>query len=282
MNGATTDPIEVRLEAWFADNLRAMELDGNPPLAPETKRTALWQVKLYWRKLRAIAEKVTDTEVKLNLPGQKSPAGRSFGIEGVVDIVRENDQVVMYDIKTHDPAVIRANPESYRRQLNVYTHIWQHLRGERLDATAIICTAYPESWRNLLDDETRLADALGTWEPVIDLAFSDADVQATLQEFGTVVDRIETGDFGPPPTAQLLAEVPGSGDTFARHYCRNCDARFSCAAYRGYALSTSGGGAERVFRQYYGDIGPEAEREDWADAGLATAPPVTAWEAFVD
>ena len=74
----------------------------------------------------------------------------------------------------------------------------------------------------------------------------------------------------------------GAGDIFAVNTCTNCDARFSCAAYRQYALSGSSGGAERVFRQYYGNLGTEAEREDWADAALATAPALTDWEDFVD
>ncbi len=64
---------------------------------------------MYWKKLRHIAEKVTDTEVRLNLPNQTTPKGRGFCVEGVVDIVREDEKVTMYDIKTHDLAVIATD-----------------------------------------------------------------------------------------------------------------------------------------------------------------------------
>ena len=94
--------IETKIREFFDRNLAELQAEGGHALAPEVRRVALEQVRLYWRKLRGIAEKVTDTEVKLNLPGQKTPHGRTFGIEGIVDIVREEDRTVLYDIKTHD------------------------------------------------------------------------------------------------------------------------------------------------------------------------------------
>ena len=101
MTHATQTDVEAKICRFFNDNFETLKLEGGHALAPDVKRTALQQVLMYWRKLHDIAEKVTDTEVKLNLPQQHTPAGRVFGIEGVVDIVRENDRIVMYDIKTH-------------------------------------------------------------------------------------------------------------------------------------------------------------------------------------
>ena len=57
---------------------------------------------MYFRKMREVAETVSETEVKLTLPEQVSPHGNKFTIEGVVDIIRENESTTMYDIKTHD------------------------------------------------------------------------------------------------------------------------------------------------------------------------------------
>ena len=37
-------------------------------------------------------ETVSETEVKLTLPEQVSPFGNKFTIEGVVDIIRENER----------------------------------------------------------------------------------------------------------------------------------------------------------------------------------------------
>src|SRR5690606_3785778 len=105
----------------------------------------LEQVLYYYRKMSSVAEKVTDTEVKLTLPDQTTPEGRRFTIEGVVDIVREDDEIWMYDIKTHDPDYITGNKQYYEKQLNVYAHIYENLRGNKLDHTAIISTAFPSN-----------------------------------------------------------------------------------------------------------------------------------------
>ena len=54
----------------------------------------------------------------------------------------------MYDVKTHDAEAVRANL-TLERQLNVYAHIWQNLRGQGLDEPAVISTALPEGLRRL-------------------------------------------------------------------------------------------------------------------------------------
>lgn len=41
--------------------------------------------QMYWRKLHEIARRVTDTEVRLALPQQRTPQGHTFSIEGVID-----------------------------------------------------------------------------------------------------------------------------------------------------------------------------------------------------
>src|SRR5690348_9617353 len=139
-----SDDVEARIHEFFEENFEALRLAGDRSLAPEVKEAALQQVLLYWRRLKDIALKVTDTEVRLNLPHQVTPQGRMFGIEGIVDIVREQGETVMYDIKTHDADAIRQNLGAYEQQLNVYAYIWQKLRGEALDAMAIIATRFPQ------------------------------------------------------------------------------------------------------------------------------------------
>src|SRR5438552_16867195 len=94
--------IDAKIREFFDRNLAELQAEGGHALAPEVRRVALEQVRLYWRKLRGIGEKVTDTEVKLNLPGQKTPHGRAFGIDGIVDIGREEDRTILYDIKPPD------------------------------------------------------------------------------------------------------------------------------------------------------------------------------------
>ena len=121
--------MEAAIRKMFDENFQRLRAESGHSLSPEVKNLAWQQVVLYWRRLRDIAESITDTEVRLNLPCQKTPKGRAFSIEGVVDIVREADRTTMYDIKTHDLNFVKENLPFYEKQLNVYAYIWQHLRG---------------------------------------------------------------------------------------------------------------------------------------------------------
>lgn len=263
------DDIEARILEFFEKNFEMLRMESGHSLSPDAKRAAQLQVLFYWRRLREVAEKVTDTEVRLSLPEQKTPRGRRFGIEGVVDIVREQDRTVMYDIKTHEAEAVRANTEEYMCQLNVYAHIWQNLRRQRLDETAIISTAFPEAVREALNKtEEELEAELQKWEPLIPLPFDAARVQETIARFGEIVDKIEESEFAPPSLDKLKKKQPGMKTIFAVQTCRNCDARFSCSAYRAYAQS-SRGAAESTFRQlFFDDYGTEEEREDRVIAAL--------------
>jgi hypothetical protein len=267
-----TDDIEERLNEFFEENMAALTLEGGHALSPEVRETARQQVLMYWRKLKDVAERVTDTEVRLSLAQQQTPAGRTFTIEGVVDIVREDERVVMYDVKTHETAAIRANIAEYERQLNVYAYIWQNLRGERLDQTAVICTQLPEGLKHgvAAGDRRRVEFELARWDPVIPVPFQTERVADTIRAFGETVDAIEAGEFAPPALAVLQARLPGGQRTFATQICRYCDSRFSCASYRAYA-HTSSRGAEARFREYFDDFGDDDEQGERIVAGLDQA-----------
>lgn len=272
------------IRQWFADNLDALRRESGHRLAPAVEQAALHQVLAYWRKLgQTVAAHVTDTEVRLNLPGNRTPKDRLFNIEGVVDIVREDERTIMYDVKTHDAEQVRGNAESYQRQLNVYAYIWQRLQGQTLDETAIIGTALPKrmdaAMRAFAENPTpahaaALDRALAGWNPIVPLPFNAAAVQAMIADFAGVVDTIEDGDFEPPDVARLKGKVyPGAKWIFAVQVCRNCDARFSCDSYRQYARqSQQKGAAANYFREYYDDYGPDDERETWTLAALSALP----------
>jgi hypothetical protein len=264
--------VEERLLEFFERNLGDLQAEGGHALAPEVKETALRQVKMYWRKLREIAERVTDTEVKLSLPDQRTPRGRTFAIEGVVDIVREEGRTTLYDIKTHRPEEVRANLDLYARQLAVYAHIWQGLRGEGLDQTAVICTPLPpgldEAMRD--GDEMRVAQELSKWEPVIQLPFDPTHLESTISDFARVVDQIEDHVFAPPTLTSLKTPLPGVRVPFGSAVCRNCDARFSCDPFRRW-LQISRSTNEAGYRQYIEDLGPDMEREAYVEAALSAS-----------
>jgi hypothetical protein len=261
------------IEDAFQRNLAELQADKGHALAPEVRASALNQVKLYWMRLREIAEKVTDTEVRLNLPGQLTPVGREFNIEGIVDIVREKDRTVLYDIKTHEAEEIRANIAEYEKQLNVYAHIWQGLRGEQLDETAVICTRYPREVEGALmnGDAVTLEQAVAAWDPVIQIPFDPARVETVVAEFADVVDLIENHRFEPREVTTLRSRQPGLRAVFAVAVCRNCDARFSCSSYRSYALESTTRG-ESGFRQYIDEPLDDLEQEEFRVAALDASP----------
>lgn len=271
----TDAEIEVFIRNALQENYELLKLESGHSLSNDVKDTALQQALLYWRKLKEVATKVTETEVRLNLPGQKTPEGRRFGIEGVVDIVRDDEITIMYDIKTHDAEYVLANLESYEAQLSIYAHIWHNLRGQPLDRTAVIATAYPEGVKQALADrdQPRLEHELERWNPLVEIDVNPEHVQSMIDAFGHVVDCIENGIFDPAPIETLQARYGAEGSLFATRVCRNCDARFSCEAYRQYALG-SHGRAELALKGYLTDFGSDLDQEEWLSGNLEGNAPV--------
>lgn len=261
---------EEALRERFETNLEYILLEGGVPFTPEIKERAWQQVLYYYRKLKYIAEKVTETEVKLTLPNLESPKKKRYSIEGVVDIVREDDEVWMYDIKTHDGSYISANKEYYSQQLNIYSHIWENLRQNQLDHTAIISTVLPEPLRDAIQsgDQKREKLELDKWQAVIPLERNQQKVEEIIQEFGCVVDKIEEKIFAPPPVEKLEENVKGTNKKFATFVCRNCDARFSCSSYRSYAANRSTGG-KFDFKKYMEELADPLDQEEWINANMS-------------
>jgi hypothetical protein len=255
--------IEVFLREALEKNFEQLRLESGHSISADLKRTALNQALFYWRKLKDVATRITETEVRLNLPGQITPKNRKFGIEGVVDIVREGDKVVMYDIKTHDAGHVQANAADYEGQLNIYAHIWQNLRGQPLDEVAIIATAYPETLRGALaaQNEEEFLNEFEAWDPVVGIEVDPDHVQKLIRDFGRAVDCIEDGEFGPAPLGVLKAPFGKKNTTFGTAVCRNCDARFSCDSYRQYAAG-SRARKEAAFKQYLEDYGTELDQQE--------------------
>lgn len=281
----TDEEVESRIREFFQRNYEFLLQEGGHVLAESTREQALQQALHYWRKLRDIATTVTDTEVKLSLPGQVTRKGRRFVIEGVVDIVRVGNRVLMYDLKTHEEKEVRAERELYEAQLNVYAHIWKGIRSQRLDGTAVIATRLPVKVRDAVrsGDPTAISAALAAWQPVVDLPFDEGDVQRTIEDFGCCVDAIEGREFSPPPP-EKLREVWGtrkrkdqgadrsgrreSEMTFAQVHCQTCDARFSCSSYRAYQKGQGGRARSRALPSAR-DEADEEELDAWIEDNLA-------------
>lgn len=253
---------EEQLREMFDRNFERLRLENGHSLSPDVREAAWEQVRFYWRKLRSIAESVTDTEVKLCLPNQHTKKDRAFCIEGVVDIVREAEKVTMYDLKAHDLDFVKGNIDFYRGQINVYAYIWQQLRGERLDEAAIIATPIPEALSAAIRSggQAAIDAALAQWDPVVPIPFDAENVQKTVMEFADVVDQIEDSEFHPATVSQLAVRE-GNGGAFATRVCRNCDVRFSCSSYRDYARTNKDRGWSK-FADFYDLDAVEAEALD--------------------
>lgn len=265
----TQTEIENELKEKFEENYTMLRLEGGHALTADVKETAWKQVLYYYRKLRSVAERVRETEVKLTLPDQFTSQGRRFTIEGVVDIVADEKEVVMYDIKTHDPDYINANKHYYEKQLNIYAYIWEQLREKQLNKTAVISTSFPRTMKTAINsnNEDYIAREMEKWDPVIPIDFDHSKVKDTIADFAKVVDKIENHSFEAPPLDHLTRKIEGTNILFATRTCGNCDGRFSCPAYREYALQ-SGAKTSADFKKYYEGSREDADQEAFITANL--------------
>jgi len=271
----TEAEIEEKIRERFELNYEILRAEGGHALTNDVKQMALNQILFYYRKMRSVADSITETEVKLSLPDQFTAEGRRFCIEGRVDIVSEPsgetglNKTTMYDIKTHDAGYINANKHIFERQLNVYAYIWQKIRENNLESTAIISTSLPPSLRAaiFLKNEERIKTEIEKWNPVIPINFNEESVNETIEDFAKVVDKIETHSFQPPPIDNLKKKVEGSNVNFALRVCANCDGRFSCESYREYALQTGIRTAQN-FKKYFEDYHDDSEQENFINANI--------------
>lgn len=267
----TDAEIEEELKKMFAINYESLKLQGGHSLTPEVREAAWHQVLFYFKKLRKqVAEKITNTEVKLTLPEQETPAKRRFTIEGVVDIVVENDETWMYDLKSHEAGTIEKNKKTYEQQLNVYAYIWEHLHGNKLDHTAVISTVLPYGLRNALRERPhipeRIKSEMDKWNPVIPMDFNREAIENTIRDFGTAVDNIQSRNFKPVPPETLDTTTDGKVK-FVTRYCINCDGRFSCSSYRKYVTKIAGR-SQADFKRYYSTYDDETAQTDFILANL--------------
>ncbi|MCX5745736.1 MAG: hypothetical protein NT062_24945, partial [Proteobacteria bacterium] len=105
------------------------------------------------------------------------------------------------------PQIFREHGEPHFRQLNVYAHIWQTLRGQPVDAVALVATKPPRALKHALSsgDPRRIKRALDDWEPVIAIDIDQTVVEDVMDDFGRVVDCIEGHAFAPPDVEVLRA-----------------------------------------------------------------------------
>jgi hypothetical protein len=112
---------------------------------------------------------------------------------------------------------------------------------------------------------------LQKWNPLVEIDFDKGKVEETIRDFAETIDQIEDGEFDPPSAERLSERQPGQDALFATRVCNNCDARYSCPAYRMYI--TGSRKEEQInFRSYFMEAGSEVDRDARLDAGLQDTP----------
>jgi hypothetical protein len=260
---------ETEIRDLFEENFEYLRVDGGHSITNFFKEEAFRQVLYYYRKNDDLIRKVTEAEVKLTLPELKTPNGKlKYAIEGVVDIVREGEEVWMYDLKTHERSAIENNKELYRRQLNVYAYIWKGLMGKDLDDTAVISTALPGELKDAIGsgNPDYIDRAMERWDPVIPLGYSEEEIEAMIEDFGRTVEVIENHQYHAPPVVRLSERDESGRGNFATRVCRNCDARYSCPSFREYIRSSEK--TREAFRRYFDDYGSDYGADEFIDGNL--------------
>jgi hypothetical protein len=269
--------VDQKIREFFDANYRQFLAEGGAHvLTPRALDQARQQVEHYWKKLRDIAVSVTDTEVRLQLPNQKTPKNRRFVIEGVVDLVREADRIRMYDVKTHFCGEVERHRPSYAAQLNVYAYIWRELRGQEVHEMGVIAVQLPDPLRTAIreHDLAAIERELSTWNPLVPIPFEPHNLDDTFAEIARTVDLIEDGAFAPPPLDKLKESAGADENTggrkvvFATLHCRNCDGRFSCDSYRQYMLDGGKIGRRFDFLKYIQASHDDGDLDDWIDGNI--------------
>jgi hypothetical protein len=233
-----TKDIEDFIKLRLKENLKLMQAETGQRVNQSVVIAAERQALAYWHTMHLLAVKITETEVKLSLPECSTPKGRTFTIEGVVDIVQEDSGMSIYDIKTMPRDYVENNKSKFAMQLNVYAHILGGLKGYKVKKAAVIATAPAEGLKrqfNRVDlPIDQFMNMLKSMNPFVDIPLNEYSISDTIRKFGEIVDRIHDGDFKPKSVGDLKRKDTEGGKTrqFGTDVCRNCDARFSCPSYR--------------------------------------------------
>lgn len=268
MSAARKIDIEEFIHECFSENYTSLSSETGKSLSLKQQEAAIQQVVYYLYRMWDIAENVTETEVKLVLPGQRTRKNRKYNLLGVVDLVSDDSGTRMYDLKTLEKDVILEDKEKFKKQLSIYSHIWKGIKDQKLDGTAIIATSVPAEIKRVVkqfieDPEAKFQEfhsAIEKVEPIISVDVNEAQIQDFLTEFGDTIDKIEERVFTPANVIKLRTKQHATNSDFGSLVCRNCDARYSCDSYREY-IGSARGKVRTLFGQYWDD--DEESAESW-------------------
>jgi len=189
---------EEQIASWFDTNYAYLTKKERVYLTPTVQGIALDHVLRYYRRQQGDWSRVKEAEVDVSLVKD------DYILSGSVDLIRgEAGTVEIVDFKSekkldvNDPKD-RVRLDRYRRQLEIYAHIVEQRTGEQVSKMHLYYTGEEDG------------------NPYISFNKNDRAIEATIQTFDDVVQRIEQKDFS----------IPARPDKA----CKECDMQSYCDA----------------------------------------------------
>lgn len=186
----TTDQIEQ----WFRANYANIAQKERVYLAEPVLRVARRHVADYVKRERGNWHRLREAEVELSLLKE------TYVLTGNVDLIQAEDgawEIVDFKTEKKPDLVDEADKLArYRRQLQIYAHLFEEKRGVRVERMALYYTGEEAG------------------NPRITFQRETADIEGTIEQVDSVIGRIVTKDYG-------MRERP-------EKLCKNCDFRSFC------------------------------------------------------
>ena len=183
-----------QIDQWFRTNYANISQKERVYLGEPVLRIARRHVATYVERERNNWHRLREAEVELSLLKD------DYVLTGNVDLIQAEDGAwEIIDFKTEKKPDLIDDAEKlarYRRQLQIYAHLFEEKRGVQVDRMALYYTGEESG------------------NPRITFNRETADIKGTIDQVDSVIGRIVSKDYG-------LRERP-------EKLCKNCDFRAFC------------------------------------------------------
>ena len=183
-----------QIDQWFRTNYANISQKERVYLAEPVLRIARRHVTTYVDRERGNWHRLREAEVELSLLKD------DYVLTGAVDLIQADDGAwEIIDFKTEKKPDLIDDAEKlarYRRQLQIYAHLFEEKRGVRVERMALYYTGEEAG------------------NPRITFPRETADIKGTIDQVDSVIGKIVAKDYG-------MRERP-------EKLCKNCDFRAFC------------------------------------------------------
>jgi DNA helicase-2/ATP-dependent DNA helicase PcrA len=185
-----------QIENWFNMNYALISKKERVYLAPSTQKAALNHVMRYYERENGHWDRLREAEVGISLVKDE------YILKGNVDLIRgEGDTVEIIDFKTEKKLDLERDKERlkrYQRQLEVYAHLVEERKGQKVSRMHIYYTGEDSG------------------NPYVSFTKDDKTIGKTIASFDMIVSRIENKDY-----RMKLRPDKMCPDCDMRSYCDN-------------------------------------------------------------